>query len=259
MLKRVTVARKEALSVPVLHRLRLVIQALATGEVMDKLDKWSSLLTAEDKAAYAKGGFGQPLGFGENVALLNIDTTHMFVDPAYPLCGALDESLLSNIQLLTDTARELGLPIYYSRRDDRSHPIKRGIWNLKLGTSGEFQYVSDPNADAWPAAYAPREEDLVVLKNKPSCFFETPLESWLRYQRIDTIVAFGTATSGCVRAAVVDAFSHNFRTIVAQDACADRSDFTHNANLFDMDMKYADVLTSAEIVSVLRERSTKSA
>ncbi|MBT6274142.1 MAG: isochorismatase family protein [Chromatiales bacterium] len=218
---------------------------------MNKLDKWSSLLTPEDRAGFEKGGFGQPLGLGKSVALLNIDTTHMFVDPSYPLCAGLDESLLANIEVLTTTFRERDLPIYYSRRDDRAHPTKRGIWNLKLGTSGEYQYTTDPNADAWPAAYAPREQDIVVLKNKPSCFFETPLESWLRYDGVDTIIAFGTTTSGCVRAAVVDAFSHNFRTIVASDACSDRADFTHQANLFDMDMKYADVMTTQEVLTAL--------
>jgi maleamate amidohydrolase len=218
---------------------------------MDKLDRWAHLLTPAARAAYAKGGFGQPLGFGKSVALLNIDTTHMFVDPSYALCGERDPQLLANLRLLTDTFREIGAPIYYSRRDDRAHPTARGIWNLKLGTSGDFQYQSDPNADAWPSEYAPRAQDMVVLKNKPSCFFETPLESWFRYDGIDTLVVMGTTTSGCVRAAVVDAFSHNFRTIVAEDACADRSDFTHQANLFDMDMKYADVLPSEQIVTLL--------
>jgi maleamate amidohydrolase len=222
---------------------------------VDKLGRWKSLITDADRTAYEKGGFGRPLGFGENVALLNIDTTHMFVDPAFALCAERNDVLLNNLARLTDAFRARDLPIYYSRRDDRAHPVKRGIWNLKLGTSGDYQYVADPRADEWPDRYAPQEHDIVVLKNKPSCFFETPLESWLRYQRVDTLVVMGTTTSGCVRAAVVDAFSHNFRTIVAEDACADRAPITHEVNLFDMDMKYADVMTTDAVLEAMANRA----
>ena len=214
---------------------------------MSKLERWAGLMGKEDLAAYAKGGFGQPIGLGDRAAFLNIDTTNLFVDPDYPLCARRDETLLANLLALTETFRALELPIYYSRRDDRKHPIRRGIWNLKLGTSGEFQYQSDPNADAWPPAYAPRSEDVIVLKNKPSCFCDTSLASWLRYQGVDTLVVAGTTTSGCVRAAVVDAFSQNFRVLVAADACADRAPLSHQVNLFDMDMKYADVASTEEV------------
>jgi maleamate amidohydrolase len=221
---------------------------------MNKLDRWSNLLSDADRAAYEKGGFGRPIGFGKQIALLNIDTTHMFVDPNYALCARRDAVLLGNLHRLTEWFRAASAPIYYSRRDDRSHPTRRGIWNLKLGTAGEFQYQSDPNADAWPTEYGPRDNDLIVLKNKPSCFHSTSLESWLRYDEIDTLVVMGTTTSGCVRAAVVDAFSHNFRVIVAEDACSDRAEITHEVNLFDMDMKYADVMTTEAILTALDNR-----
>ncbi|MFP4274198.1 MAG: isochorismatase family protein, partial [Paracoccaceae bacterium] len=133
------------------------------------------------------------------------------------------------------------LPIYYSRRDRRDHPVRRGIWNLKLSVAQSHGYTSDPRADEWPEAYAPTASDVVVEKNKPSCFFETPLESFLRYDRVDTLVVVGISTSGCVRAAVTDAFSHNFRVIVVEDAVGDRSPTAHKGSLFDMDMKFADV------------------
>ena len=224
------------------------------GWRVSKLERWANLMGEDDLAAYAKGGFGLPIGLGERVALLNIDTTNLFVDPDYPLCARRDEALLGNLLALTETFRALALPIYYSRRDDRANPVRRGIWNLKLGTSGEFQYQSDPNADAWPQAYAPRPEDVIVLKNKPSCFCDTSLTSWLRYQGVDTLVVAGTTTSGCVRAAVVDAFSQNFRVLVAADACADRAPLSHQVNLFDMDMKYADVAPTEEVIKMINGR-----
>jgi len=221
---------------------------------MSKLDKWADYLPPDELATYAKGKFGERVGMGARVALLNIDTTRMFVDPAYPQCGDEDPALIASLTRLTDAFRDLGLPIYYSRRDDRSHPIRRGMWNEKLGIADDFMYSRDPRADEWPDAYTPREQDVIVFKNKASCFFQTPLEAFLRYDKIDTIVICGVSTSGCVRAAANDAFSHNFRVIVAEEAVGDRSATAHRANLFDMDMKMADVEPLENVVAELTRR-----
>ena len=221
---------------------------------MSKLEKWADYLSPEELATYTKGKFGERVGFGRKVALLNIDTTYMFVDPAFPQCGDTDPELVANITRLVSVFRTLKLPIYYSRRDDRSHPIRRGMWNDKLGIADEMIYSRDPRADEWPEAYAPREQDVIVFKNKASCFFETPLESFLRYDDIDTLVICGISTSGCVRAAANDAFSHNFRVIVAEEAVGDRSATAHRANLFDMDMKMADVEPMKTVIATLQQR-----
>lgn len=221
---------------------------------MSKLDKWKDYLPPDELATYAKGKFGEPVGFGRRVALLNIDTTYMFVDPAYPQCGDGDPELVANITHLVRAFRDLDLPIYYSRRDDRSHPVRRGMWNDKLGIAGDMIYSRDPRADEWPDEYAPREQDVIVCKNKASCFFETPLESFLRYDDVDTLVICGISTSGCVRAAANDAFSHNFCVIVAAEAVGDRSATAHRANLFDMDMKMADVEPLDTIIAELQRR-----
>jgi maleamate amidohydrolase len=207
----------------------------------EKFERWQGTVAAEELAVYAKAGFGRKIGFGQKAALLNVDTTYMFVDPSYDMCGRKMPELEQALVALTQTFRRLQLPIYYSRRDNRSHPTYRGIWNLKLGTADTFQYKNDPKADDWPTVYRPRPEDRIILKNKPSPFFATPLDAFLRYDGVDTLVVVGVSTSGCVRAAVGDAFSHNFRVIVVEEACADRSASAHRANLFDMDMKFADV------------------
>ncbi len=222
---------------------------------MDKLDKWQGFIPDDEIEAYRKGAFGRKIGYGARPALLNIDTTLMFVDPAFPQCGAEDPALIAALTEITETFRALDLPIYYSRRDDRRLPVQRGIWNLKLGIADDAIYSEDPRADEWPEAYAPREgKDVIVFKNKPSCFFETPLESWLRYDGIDTLIVVGVSTSGCIRAAVVDAFSHNFRVIVPEEAVGDRSASAHRANLFDIDMKSGDVEPLAEVVAELKAR-----
>lgn len=223
-------------------------------ETLEKLEKWRGFVPDEELETYRKGGFARRIGIGRRPALLNIDTTYMFVDPAYSQCGREDPALLAALERLTALFRELDLPIYYSRRDDRTHPSYRGIWNLKLGTAGDFQYSRDPRADEWPEAYAPREQDRVVMKNKPSCFFATPLEAFLRYDEVDTVIICGISTSGCVRAGAMDAFSHNFRVVLVEQACGDRSPSAHKANLFDLDMKFADVESLDYVERELRAR-----
>lgn len=219
----------------------------------EKIEKWRGFVPDDELDTYIKGGFGNRIGLGKRPALLNIDTTYMFVDPAYSQCGAHDPDLHGAIVTVTETFRRLGLPIYYSRRDDRTHPTRRGIWNLKLGTADDFQYSRDPRADKWPEEYAPREQDVVIYKNKPSCFFETPLESFLRYDGVDSLVCIGISTSGCIRAGVSDAFSHNFRVVVPQEAVGDRSKSAHMANLFDMDMKFADVEIIDDVIAMIQD------
>ena len=220
----------------------------------DKLQKWRGYVPDEELETYRKGGFARRIGFGRRAALLNIDTTYMFVDPAYSQCGREMDTLITAVTRLTEAFRVLDLPIYYSRRDDRTHPTYRGLWNEKLGTAGDFQYSRDPRADEWPSAYAPRPQDRVVMKNKPSCFFHTPLEAFLRYDEVDTLVICGISTSGCVRAGAVDAFSHNFRPILVDEACGDRSPQAHRANMFDMDMKFCDVENLDYVLGELQTR-----
>lgn len=219
-----------------------------------KIRRWADLISEDEIQAYAKAGFGEKIGIGARPALLNIDTTNNFVDPAYALCAARDEALIAKLVRVTEAFRRLGLPIYYSRRDDRSHPTKRGVWNLKLGNAGTFEYQNDLRADEWPPEYAPREQDVVVLKNKPSPFFATPLESWLRYDGVDSLIIVGISTSGCVRAGALDGFNHNFRVTVVEDCCGDRSARVHCANLFDMDMKMADVEPLDAVLAELEAR-----
>ena len=221
---------------------------------MDKLEKWRGYVPDAELETYRKGGFAQRIGMGDRVALLNIDTTYMFVDPSYSMCGRDMSDVTDAIISLTSLFRRLDLPIYYSRRDDRSHPTYRGAWNYKLAEPDAFQYARDPRADQWPEPYAPRPVDRIILKNKPSCFFQTPLDSFLRYDRVDTLVVCGISTSGCVRAGAADAFSHNFRTIVVEEAFGDRSPQAHRANLFDLDMKFCDVESLEYVLAQVSQR-----
>ena len=220
-----------------------------------KLEKWRGFVPDKELANFAKGAFANRIGIGTRPALVNIDTTRMFVDPEFPQCGAEPmPELLAAIVRITGTFRRLGLPIYYSRRDDRSHPTRRGMWNEKLGNADTHIYAEDPRGDEWPAEYAPRKEDVIVYKNKPSAFFGTNFAAWLHYDRVDTVVMIGLSTSGCVRHSAVDAFSHNFRITVVEEACGDRCMTSHRANLFDIDMKFGDVERIDDVIAELERK-----
>ena len=97
----------------------------------------------------------------------------------------------------------------------------------------------------------PRPGELIVRKLQPSAFFGTNLASWLTMQGVDTVIVTGCTTSGCVRATVIDSMSHNFRTIVPSDCVGDRALGPHEANLFDMGQKYADLMTAKQVIASL--------
>jgi maleamate amidohydrolase len=223
----------------------------------EKLEKWRGFLGDEDIARYRRAGHGADIGYGERPALLNVDSHNLFIDPKYPFCAALDPKALETA--LADTAaafRRLGLPRYYVRRDQRDHPIKMGMRNTRYETlrtpkNNDPGIAHDPEADDWPASYAPDAEDVIVYKNKGSAFFGTALDSWLRYHGVDTLVVCGMTTSGCVRATVTDAYALNFRVTVIADACSDLSETQHRASLFDMDMKLADVKPREQVIAEL--------
>ena len=103
---------------------------------------------------------------------------------------------------------------------------------------------------------APGPRDIVIKKQKPSGFFGTNLASYLTLLGCDSVIVVGTTTSGCVRATVVDAFSLNYRVILAEEGCFDRSQASHAVSLCDMHAKYADVVPTAEILSYIDQLAT---
>lgn len=228
----------------------------------EKLEKWRDAiaLTDDDLARLRRAGHGREIGYGARPALLNVDSHNLFIDPKYPFCAALDPPELETV--LAETTRlfrRLGLPLYYVRRDQRDHPVKMGMRNnryegLRSADNNDPGIAHDPDADEWPASYAPTEDDVIVYKNKSSAFFGTPLDAWLRYNGVDTLIICGMTTSGCVRATVTDAFALNFRVTLVEDGCSDLSHAQHQASLFDMDMKLADVKPLATIADDLKKR-----
>jgi nicotinamidase-related amidase len=152
---------------------------------------------------------------------------------------------------LIEGARAKGLPVIYTTGERRPDNWDAGNWRWKSTRSDEVSgsVYDEIDGNEIVAMIAPGPKDIVIKKQKPSGFFGTNLASYLTLLGCDSVIVVGTTTSGCVRATVVDAFSLNYRVILAEEGCFDRSEASHAVSLCDMHAKYADVVPTAEILS----------
>ncbi len=227
---------------------------------------WNSFLTPRDKAVLERTGFGAAAGFGARPAVLVIDTTYAFCgDEPLPLeeaaqrwrtaCGEEAWQAVSVIGGILKAARGRGVPVIYTTHKRRPDGWDRGSGHWKNVRSKEDTEPGRHNRDreAIVDAIAPEPRDIVVNKSKPSAFFATPLMSYLTLLQVDQVIVTGGATSGCVRATAVDAYSNNLRVSVVEDAVFDRCQASHAVNLWDLHSKYADVRPSADIIGYLEK------
>lgn len=219
-------------------------------------------LSEEEWAVVKASGFGAAQGMGERPALLVIDVNHKFVgDPQQRLLAAIEQwptscgprgwQAIPAIQQCLGAFRQAGQPVFYTTGDDRASALEHGRW---AGKNARVQALAGTEADGNRVlnAVSPVEGDVLLRKTKPSAFVGTPLLSYLVEAGIDTLVLTGCTTSGCVRATAVDAFSLNFRVVVVSDAVFDRFDTSHEMSLFDLSLKYADVLTASDCLTEFR-------
>ncbi|MDQ3709565.1 MAG: isochorismatase family protein [Actinomycetota bacterium] len=203
------------------------------------------------------GGSGR-CGFGQSPALLVVDMTRLLADTSHPGHLPTGARVAAACAPVLEAFRRAGLPVFFSRGGKRWHtstandltPAERGAWPHKGGLR------NDTPADAQAAMtitpqLAPLPDEVVVTKSKPSAFFATPLPSYLLAARVDTLVVTGMMTSGCVRATVTDAFSHDLRVIVPEPCVGDRDQIAHRANLVDIDRKYGDVVPVDEVLATI--------
>ena len=226
---------------------------------------WQTVFPEFDRAVYAKAGFRARQTFAARPALLIIDVVESFtgtrpqgvldsIEEYRTSCGEQAWPALEAIRQLLAACRSRGIPVVYTKGDPTD---KYFCGDSVKGTAPEeiARLYGAPIA----AAIAPRPEEYVLQKTKASAFFGTPLASYFLKLGVDTLLVCGTSTSGCVRASVVDAFSHNFKVFVVEEGCFDRSPFSHLVNLFEMDAKYADVVTLAEALAYLAATPTAAA
>ena len=229
---------------------------------------WDDVLTDRDKEVYDKAGYGTKEGFGDRPAVLIVDANYNFVgDKPEPIlesikkfhnsCGEEGWAGIKNIRKLLDAARKKKVPIFYSTDEPFYGEANRGRWASKnsrlIEELGERSVLGNRIVEE----IAPRKEDIVIHKMKPSAFFQSPLLSYLIQLNIDSLIIGGTTTSGCVRATVIDAFSYNYKVAVVEDCTFDRGQASHKINLFDMNAKYADVVRIDEAIKYLSDISNK--
>lgn len=189
------------------------------------------------------------IGFGEKPTLVLIDFVEAYFDKSCPLYAEVDDALASAIRILT-VAREAGIPVIFTNVVYHPSGINGGTF-FKKAKPLQFLTAGSPMG-AWPTGLNPNPDELIISKQYPSAFFGTSLASTLTALGVDSVILTGLTTSGCVRASCVDACSHGFIPLVVADACGDRHDAPHQANLFDMDAKYADVVSEQEVINYLR-------
>ncbi|MDR2114106.1 MAG: isochorismatase family protein [Bifidobacteriaceae bacterium] len=218
---------------------------------------WEDLIPTGDVHSFTGGlnAATRSMTAGSAPAIVIVDMTLAFVDSAYPT-GHSETGwpcVQANAELLA-AARQLNVPVYFTKdHPDPTHvklPPERGRWKTQGAPS---QPAELPPGDVIVQPLTPTEEEIVIYKgSKPSGFFGTPLGSYLIFQGIDTVIVTGMTTSGCVRATVLDAFMNNFHVVIPHECAADRSQISHKVNLFDMHMKYADVISLDECIDYLR-------
>jgi maleamate amidohydrolase len=227
---------------------------------------WDEVLTERDKQVFAAAGYGKRQGFGHKPAVIVVDVNYNFVgDVSEPIlesikkyrnsCGEEGWQGVYQISRLLDTARDKNVPIFYSTAPSHRVALMAGRWHGKNSRGTEDFRSQAQDGNEIVREIAPHEGDIVILKDKPSVFFGTPLMSYLHELQVDTLLVAGTTTSGCVRATVVDAFSYNFKVVVVEECVFDRGQTSHKVNLFDMQAKYADVLPLEAALSYLDELS----
>jgi nicotinamidase-related amidase len=208
------------------------------------------MLAAMDdlRTDYAAAGFRGRLGFGDRPVLLVVDIVRAYLEPGSPLYAGVEEAVAAAARVV-DAARASGVPVVFTRVEFVPGGADGGVFYRKVPALRVLD-AGSPLAD-FPDAPRPRAGEIVVTKQYASAFFGTSLASTLTAMGADTVIIVGLSTSGCVRASAVDALQHGFVPVVVREAVGDRDPRPHEANLFDLDAKYADVVGEAEVVTWL--------
>lgn len=203
---------------------------------------------SEIKKQYEKAGMMRRIGFGEKPALLIVDFLKGFTNPNLPLGGNLDKEIEATAKVLELVRKKDVLVVFTTVGYDEGFR-DAGIWIKKMSAithmrRGSDMVEIDPRISPVPGEH-------IILKKFASAFFGTNLASLLTSQRVDTLIITGCTTSGCIRASVVDALQNGFRPIVPRECVGDRAQGPHEANLFDIDAKYGDVISLEEVLAYL--------
>jgi len=203
---------------------------------------------SNDIQTYSRQGFGAQLELKAPFGLLIIDLVNGFANPQVFGGGNIPQAIANTVPLLAE-ARKRGWPVAHTRIVFADDGADANVFSLKVPSMLGLK-EDDPNSAIVPEL-TPAEGEFVVRKTVPSAFFGTSLAAWLAHRGVQTLLVAGAVTSGCVRASVVDAMQYGFRPLVLSDCVGDRAIAPHDANLFDMEQKYATVMTRDEALEAL--------
>ena len=206
--------------------------------------------TAED---YRRKGFMNRSGYGTKPALLVVDFIYGFTDPTTPLGGDFSKELAVTADLL-ETFRAAQLPIVYTTIAYEPGFEDGGVFVKKV-PSLKILEVGSKMVDV-DNRIRPRPDEYVALKKYASAFFNTDIDAYLKARSVDTIIMTGCTTSGCIRASAIDSMQYGYLTVVVEEGVGDRAQGPHDANLFDFDAKYGDVVSVDEVNSYMKSLAT---
>jgi maleamate amidohydrolase len=212
-------------------------------------------MSEETRKVYERARLGQSVTPGERPAVLVVDFSRGFTDPQCTMGSDLTREVEATSRLL-DTAREHGIPIIFTTIGFEPNLKDGSLWLEKapglkeLIVGGKWVEI-DPRLER-------REEETVILKKGASAFFGTNLPSVLISQGVDTVIMCGATTSGCVRATAIDLLQYGYPTLVPRECVGDRARDPHDANLVDIQAKYADVVSVEEALAYIESVSQKS-
>lgn len=215
--------------------------------------KWEAIFTDQDRAVVQKV-YDVKQQFGKKPALLIVDVNKAFVgsqpkpvlesiEESRSSCGAAGWEAMKHIKRLLEACRAKKVPVFFTTLDIVTVQTCSGPTKMPEKFDLELQEIAEN--------IKPLPSELIIKKTKASSFFSTPLLSCLRNLRVDSLLIAGVSTSGCVRATVIDAFSHNFPCFVVEECTFDRFELSHLVNLWDMNAKYADVISINEALDYI--------
>jgi len=218
---------------------------------MQLSDKSARQLFAELKQKPTRARFG----FGRKPALVNIDLQKAYTGVGeFATAYETDPKQLDYVNELARLARAMRLPVVWTYVAYLDSGEDCGVWGTRSNTPDSLQNIKQGSrrAEFDDRLVIDRSRDIIINKRMASAFHETNLASLLTFHRCDTLIITGGSTSGCVRATVVDSLSHSYRSIIPEECVADKHESPHFANLYDMAVKYADVVPVAEVIEHLR-------
>jgi maleamate amidohydrolase len=194
----------------------------------------------------------ESLGLGARPALVIVDMIEGFTNPECPLGCDCPEVVAANASLLA-AFRSRGLPVFFTtvvyHSEGQARVFRQRVPALNVLTP-------DSNWVRVDARLAMQAGETLIEKQWASAFRGTDIDSQLRARGVDSLVVTGLSTSGCVRATAVDGLQYDYRVVVPREAVGDRNPQAHEANLFDMHAKYADVCSVAEVVAEIAAMSS---